>query len=117
MITETIYSLMIILMVILLILTLYYKNQAFGVFTIIFNIILALNTFPFSGGIIYMIGSNITINTIGDTSTAIQTNTYSSFSNTYIAMVFVLIALFITLQLFAYTKYENERKNEENHIE
>jgi len=108
MINETIFLILLFLFVVFLIITLWKWQVAFGAFTIILGLLLAWQLFPTIGGIEYQTGAIINESGGG----YIVSNTYSAYTNTYLATTFMLIVLFLTMQLVTYIRDEKRAKEE-----
>lgn len=108
MITETIYGLILVFGIVSVLSSLYFKNEALGAFSIIIFLMLALFTFPASGGVRYTTGANISSVQSGFTISTIITDKYDTFSNTYLGMAYILISFYMTLQIITYRKNKAE---------
>lgn len=102
-------------MLICLIASLYFQNVALGSFTVVLCLVLAFYTFPLSGGITYPTGNNVSSTTNGNTTDTTVSDITTTFTDSTLAIVFILIAFYMTGQLIG---FRNERKkNKEESID
>lgn len=108
MITETIFIILFVAMIVFLFLTLRYQNQAFGAFTIILAILIGSQLLPGVGGVQYQTGA--TINETGGNT--VVTNDYSTFSNIPLATVFFVLVLYLSMQIISFRKTAKQEAEE-----
>jgi hypothetical protein len=109
MITETIFIILVVAMLVFVALTMYFKNEAMGAFTIILCLIIATQLLPVVGGVQYQTGADI--NTTGDNT--LVTNNYSDFTNVPLATLFFVIVLYLSMQIVTF-RNDNRREREES---
>ena len=94
---------------IFLLITLWQKSVAFGAFTIILCLLLAWQLYPIIGGVEYQTGAEI----ISSGNITTVTNTYSDYSNSYLATTFMLIVLFLSMQIITFRKDKKSQEQED----
>jgi hypothetical protein len=113
MINELIFIILFCAMIVFLFITLHYKNEAFGAFTIIILIILASQLFPVVGGIQYHTGAVINSS---DENNIIISDTFDVYSNSYLGLTLMLVVLYLSMQIIVFRKDKKREVEENNHI-
>jgi hypothetical protein len=108
MITETIFIILLSSMIVFLYLTLQFRNEALGAFTIILCLIVASQLLPVVGGVQYQTGA--AINTTGDNT--LVTNNYSEFTNLPLATLFFLIVFYLSMNIVTFRKDSKKEREE-----
>lgn len=100
MMTDFMFCVLVVLAFALLLLTLIYKNVVFGSLCIILFLLLGFALLPSLGGVAYVSGATIT----SDGDNFVVANNYSYFTNYFLSMFFLLIVMYLVLQVVFYKR-------------
>jgi len=95
-------------MITFLALALHFQNQTLAAITVILCLLLAFELIPGVGGVQYQTGANIS--TVGDDTFVV--NNYSSFTNSPIAIILLLLAVYLAFQIIDFRRGRKQEAQE-----
>ena len=115
MITESIFIAGLFFLLVLLLASFHFKNPAFCSITIVYLLFLCLVVVPGGTGYEVQTGNNITSLVDGNTTTTLETKTYTTQTSWSYFMVFILLVFYLALEINNFVKEKKEQKENYNH--